>query len=260
MSTTAAADSDPDTPPIGLREQSRRRTMERIRAAAVKLLSEKGFDQVTTREVAQVAKVGEATLFRYVSSKQELLLLVIGNQMDQHIDELFASDAAMATRPGPRDGAFYVARVMDIYHERAEFYLTDPDTVTGYLRYAFSPGSALGAQNVEQGDRVVDLVDSIIREGQAGGALLATVSASVVAWNCQGIYAHEVLRRQVRGWPAETVWERMRERLEVQLLPLVIDRRQENSPAGASEDIAARADADGHEEVIVAGKPKDGRE
>jgi AcrR family transcriptional regulator len=212
-----------ESPPTGLRERARLERFAKIRAAAEQLLREKSFDQITTREVAQLAGVGEATLFRYVSSKHELLLLVIGEKMDRLIEHMDAADAASAAAASkPRDGYYYLQRISAVYNARVDFYLSDPENVTSYLQYGFIAGSQLGAQSVMQGDRVIGLVTSILLEGQAAGVLAKSVDAPTVAQNCHGIYIHEVLRTPVREFAPESLWDRCRVRLDAQLLPLVM--------------------------------------
>lgn len=53
-------------------------TKERLLAAAMKLVSEKGFLGATTREMAQEAGVTELTLFRHFGSKQKLFEELLG--------------------------------------------------------------------------------------------------------------------------------------------------------------------------------------
>lgn len=48
-------------------------TNERIMLAAIDLMSDKGYDQTTTKEIADAAGVNEVTLFRHFGSKQNLL-------------------------------------------------------------------------------------------------------------------------------------------------------------------------------------------
>lgn len=204
---------------LGLRERSRRATLDRIRTAAFELLAERGYDQVTTKEIAERAEVGEATLFRYLNSKHEILLLVIGDKMKHHVDSTINADE-QSSQQQSSSADQYLNRIYAIYDARADFYLSDPENVTSFLQNAFVAGSQLGHQNAVQGDRVRDLVAKIIREGQSSGFLIKSVDADVVAQNCQGIYVHEVLRRAVRGFTHESLGERVRTRLDAQLGPL----------------------------------------
>jgi AcrR family transcriptional regulator len=63
----------PEPTPEGLRERKKRLTREAIFAAADRLFSERGFENVTVAEIADAANISVKTLFTYVSAKEELL-------------------------------------------------------------------------------------------------------------------------------------------------------------------------------------------
>lgn len=189
-----------------------------IRAAAERLFNERGYEHTTTKEVAELAGVGEATLFRYISNKHELLLLVIGERMDMTLQAIEDADKELAASSSTaRD---YVERIYSIFRARAEFYATDPENVTSYLHYGFKAGSQLGALSIAQGDRIIALTTSILDSAREAGHLTAHVSSVIVAQNCNGTYIHEVLRTPARGFRPEDLWGRLHERLQVQIEPL----------------------------------------
>lgn len=67
----------PSTPtPLGRRERNKQAKLDRIVAAAGELFSEHGVEDVTTQQIADQADIGAGTLFLYVKSKGELLLMV----------------------------------------------------------------------------------------------------------------------------------------------------------------------------------------
>lgn len=81
MTTTPKVSTDrnssPAEPrPAGRRERSKHDKRARIHAAAAKLFAERGYSAVTTQDVADEADVAIGTLFRYVTSKPELLTMV----------------------------------------------------------------------------------------------------------------------------------------------------------------------------------------
>jgi AcrR family transcriptional regulator len=204
--------------PVGLRERARLERYQNIRAAAEQLFNERGYEQTTTKEVAERAGVGEATLFRYVSNKHELLLLVIGERMDMTLQAIEDADKGLALKSSTaRD---YVERIYAIFRARAQFYATDPENVTSYLHYGFKAGSQLGAQSIAQGDRIITLITSILDSAGEAGHLTAHVDSGVVAQNCNGTYIHEILRTPARGYRPEDLWEKLHERLRVQIEPL----------------------------------------
>lgn len=212
-----------DTPTVRrlpLREQEKLNKASRIRAAAESLFSEKPFAEVTTKELADRARVGEATLFRYMASKTELLLLVYGDKMEKVLEEIEARDAQLIAARGEKDASFYLERVYAIYEARSKFYREDPENGALYLKEAFQAGSDAGGRSVKQGDWCVRLATATLSEGQHAGVILGSVDARLVAQNCHGIFIHEVDRTPVRGFSPESIWDRVRARLAVQLEPL----------------------------------------
>lgn len=65
-----------ESPPPGRRERNKQAKLERIVSAASRLFAEHGVDEVTTQQIADAADIGAGTLFLYVRTKGELLLLV----------------------------------------------------------------------------------------------------------------------------------------------------------------------------------------
>jgi AcrR family transcriptional regulator len=57
-----------------LRDRQRAQILADIRRAAFRLFVERGYDTVTTEEIASAAGVSPRTFFRYVPAKEELLL------------------------------------------------------------------------------------------------------------------------------------------------------------------------------------------
>ncbi|TFD85186.1 TetR/AcrR family transcriptional regulator [Cryobacterium serini] len=217
MRSLASVETPPGAP-LGLREKARIERYRNIRAAAEQIFNERGYEHATTKEIAELAGVGEATLFRYVTNKHELLLLVIGKRVDleiqgiEDVDKELAADATSAWD--------YIERIYAIYRARARFYTTDPENVTSYLQYGFKAGSQLGAQSITQGDRIIALTAAVLDSAQKAGHLVAQVDTRIVAQNCNGTYTHEVLRTPVREFAPRNLWERLQKRLQVQIEPL----------------------------------------
>lgn len=209
--------------PQGQRDRSKAERAARIRAAAEELLSESNFEDITTKRVAERAGIGEATLFRYIKSKQRLLNVVYGDQMDAMLNATEERDIANTTAtPVPqRKPEWYVDRIYASYQARCEFYLRNPHNATLYLRAGFDPTDDLMPRHLAQGDRTIRLVAAILSEGQRAGMIRTDVDPALVAQNCHGIFIHEVDRTPVRGFLPESIWERVCARLRVQLMPLI---------------------------------------
>lgn len=184
------------------------------------------FDEITTKAVASAAKIGEATLFRYISSKEELLTIVYGDQLDAVLNRIEHDDALSVARHQEEQGtlpaSFYVSRILHAYQLRCDFYLLNPVNAGLYLREGFNPDSSESARHLAQGDRTIRLTTHILREGQANGVIMASVDPGVVAQNCHGTYIHEIDRTPVRNFNPKSIWQRLEPRLNVQLVPLAV--------------------------------------
>ena len=67
--------------PHGRRDRNMHEKLRRIFDAAETLFEERGFEAVTTSQVSERADIGTGTLFRYATSKTELLLLVYNEKL-----------------------------------------------------------------------------------------------------------------------------------------------------------------------------------
>ena len=68
-------------PALNRREQNKQDKLQRILGAAHALFRAKDFAAVTTQEIAQAADIAAGTLFLYVTSKEDLLVLVFKDEM-----------------------------------------------------------------------------------------------------------------------------------------------------------------------------------
>ncbi|WP_404312117.1 TetR/AcrR family transcriptional regulator [Agrococcus terreus] len=212
-------------PEMTARQLGKQRKRDAIQAAAAELMHEKSFDDITMREIAQLAGVGEATLFRYVPNKHDLLHMVFGDELDAVLDRIDEQDAALVAAQGDEPtGTHFVERIRAIYLERSAFYRRNPENASRYLREGFSM-SPLSARNVAQGDRTISMTRRIIEDGQQRGLLDLRADALLVGQNCHAIYMHEIDRTPVRGFDPDRIWDRLGPRLDAQLRPLVLRTR-----------------------------------
>lgn len=202
----------------GLRDRAKAERMRRIRDAAKELFVSNGYEHTTTKQIAEVAEVGEATLFRYVANKRDLLLLVLGEKMDETIAEMVAKDGQLER--STKTAQDFVNRLQTIYQARASFYAKDPENVLSYLQQGLTVGSKLGDESIRQGDQVITLTQKILDQAKEKGHLIQSIDTRIVAQNCNGIYIHEVLRTPVRHFNPVDMATRLHARIAAQIEPL----------------------------------------
>jgi AcrR family transcriptional regulator len=81
---------------LGLRERKKAQTRQTIADTALRLFTERGFDQVTVAEVARQAEVSEATLFNYFRTKEDLLFSRMGEYEVKLVDAVRDRDGAIS--------------------------------------------------------------------------------------------------------------------------------------------------------------------
>jgi len=82
--------------PIGRRERATQDKRERIMTAARELFAEHGVSGVTTQQIADQADVAIGTLYRYASTKAELLIMVQNEKFAAAIDDGLAAASVAA--------------------------------------------------------------------------------------------------------------------------------------------------------------------
>lgn len=92
---------------VGRRERNKQQKLDRITAAARQLFAERGVDEVTTQEIAEMADIGAGTLFLYAKTKGELLLLV---QNSTYVDALARGRSAAENIPDVLDAVMAIVR------------------------------------------------------------------------------------------------------------------------------------------------------
>ena len=114
-------------PGTSLRERNKTAKQERILEAATRLFAEKGYEAVTTAEIAEAAEVGVGTLFRYAGSKAELLVAVMNSRFTEGI-EAGLSEAA--------EGRAMAESIITILRPFVEESMTHPENMLAYEREA----------------------------------------------------------------------------------------------------------------------------
>lgn len=186
----------------GRRERAKTEKRARLVAAARELFSLKGFAASTTSEIAQRADIGAGTLFLYVRSKEELLVLVFEEDMVRVRDEAFASLPPRAT---------LLEEISSVYDALAAFHEQDRALARIYtkeLAHVRDPNRA-GVDAFMEG--LFARSDERIEMAKTRGEIAADVPTRLLSQNLFAIYFSR-LRRDLEAEAALTSPECVGER------------------------------------------------
>lgn len=166
-------------PAEGQRERNKSDKRERLRRAAWDLWCERGFDAVTTREVAQRAGVAAGTLFLYASDKLDLLCLVFHDRL------LAATEKGLATVSAD---APLVEQLLHCFSGLFHMYAEQPALSRVFVQhvpaYAGPNGDRLRAMTYGYLSQLAQLV----AKAQARGEVDPEVEPLTAASNCFWLY------------------------------------------------------------------------
>src|SRR5512147_2317221 len=108
---------------LGQRERNKLEKRNRIKTAVRALIQSKGFDEMTTREIARAADVGLGTLFSYATNKRDLLFLVFNDEQDKLVEAAYRDVA---------EDLPFVEQLVAVFRPFYEFFAGEP-TFARYL-------------------------------------------------------------------------------------------------------------------------------
>lgn len=150
--------------PLSRRARKKERTRREIYTAALALFAERGFDAVSVEQVCQAADVAKATFFLHFPTKSALLF---------EFSRLLAAELGQKLREPGADVASEIARMLDLFSDR---WLENGAVMAAMLREFLRTPEAVMAMPRE-GRELRDVVESLLRRGQASGELRTDVDA-----------------------------------------------------------------------------------
>ena len=166
--------SSPPSRPRTLRERKRQRARDEIYTAALDLLAERPFDEVTVDEICERAEVGRASFFRIYGAKAGLLL---------EFNHRLAEDAREAVAARPDAGA--VERLRVVQRTLVAGWTATGPALREMLRaFLAEAGPALfsAARDTPAHPELLSLVAEIVAEGQRSGELDDRLEPGFLSW------------------------------------------------------------------------------
>jgi len=179
LATARPRSATAPSPPVGRRDRNKREKRNRIVEAARELFSSKGFEATTTAEIAARADVAAGTLFLYVASKEDLLVLVFREEMDRVADEAFATLPA---------GLSLLDELLHVYGALIALHARDPGLARVFVKELMFVGDANRPSVEAFVDGLVDRSAERIERAQRAGAFQPGAPAHAIAENCFRLY------------------------------------------------------------------------
>ncbi len=145
----------------GIREAKKQETREAISAAAMKLFSEKGYEQTSMEDIAREAEVGKATIYGYFKNKQEIFIAFCDEELDRSLEKLQLDK--MDNKPIIEILVGYFALDFLFFENNREF-------ASYFLREMAFPHE-MNETTREHDQRYLEILDSIIRHAQDTGEI-----------------------------------------------------------------------------------------
>ena len=199
--------ADPSGPPTGRRERNKHDKRERILDAATRLFAARGFSAVTTGEIAEAADIGAGTLFRYVHTKAELLLLVINEQLR------LGTDAGLARAVA---GGSATDAILELLAPLARTSLGHPENAVIYQRETlFGADGPNRARAVARVGQLEDAILEILRVCTAGQPVDTRIDLADVAHVVYSTMYMDIVRVGVGRAAADDLPARLRRTVDL---------------------------------------------
>ncbi|GAA2662845.1 TetR family transcriptional regulator [Nonomuraea recticatena] len=184
--TIPAHDNQPDA---GARTRSQRQRRKRIVQAAAALASRGGVEAMQMRTVAERAGVALGTLYRYFPSKMDLVVAVVGEEIDLLESSIERRPPSATTAPG---------RAVDVLMRATRGLMREPELADALIRSLI-----LAEVETPFGDRMAELLLRV-----AGGpdapeehlvltGLLSSVWVQELLEMLRGRRTHEQIQRRI---------------------------------------------------------------
>jgi AcrR family transcriptional regulator len=186
----------PEAPAIGRRERRATETRLKLFRAALKLFTERGFQNVTVEDITEGADVGKGTFFNYFESKDHVLGVMTELQM-AHVRE--AVQAAASGKSSIHSTMHHL--FLGLTKEPGQ----SPDfarTVIG----AFLASDLVREQIEQQMSEGRRLIAGVIAEGQKRGEIDTKLKYDDLALRLQQMLLGTVLLWSLHGEPELKTW------------------------------------------------------
>lgn len=167
-----------------------------ILSAAERVFAQKGYQESTISDVAREAKVSDATIYEYFTSKEDLLFSIPGEMTRKHKEELLTILTYIR-------GA--AAKIRTVIQHYFGFYENHPDYASVAMLILKQNRNFLEKEAYQEVREHAQLILDLIQEGIASGEFRDDINPYLVRAAILGTIEHLVIRRVLLGKPERLV-------------------------------------------------------
>jgi TetR/AcrR family fatty acid metabolism transcriptional regulator len=155
-----------------------------ILSSAIKVFSEKGYNDATISEIAQLADVATGTVYEYFRNKEELLLAIPEERLQHHLAEI--EKAFTLVEPLRKLRRFVK------YH--FNLYLVDRDFLKVWINIIILNRRFYRSRSYESLQQYMRTFEVLVKEGIDDGSFAPDTNVRVFRNLFLGVFTHMVLR------------------------------------------------------------------
>ena len=188
---------------------------DQILQAAERTFAQKGYQEATISDVAREAKVSDATIYEYFTSKEELLFLIPGatarrgKENLEHVLRFIRSSAD---------------KIRAFIYDHLNFYQNHPDYASVSMLILKPNRKFLETEAYKDVQELSRILLQVIKEGMARGEFRSEIDPYLVRSAILGTIEHQVTRQVLLGKPENLVG--------IDRSPYRVDRRRDQGPGG----------------------------
>jgi AcrR family transcriptional regulator len=208
MNPSPARSFEVGAEPLTGRALAKQRTRQRLLAAARKLISERGYEAATVRDIAAAADLSTGAVFASFSDKAELFNEVI-----------LADYVALMERMNALSGAENSTRatLLKLLAAACAFHAQELSLVRAAIGFSWVRDAAAERRGRDGVKLVLSRLEQVLRAGVKSGELSATLDVALIAEMLWDSYIANCRRAIFDGWDLEALRARIASQIEVLL-------------------------------------------
>lgn len=176
---------------MGVRNEQKQATREKVLEAARDLFNETGYDETTIRAIAERAGVSVGSVFTTFASKAE----VLSHVMDSRLGELYAE----FDRVVPFLRGSTADRLCSIFAIHYEFETRRVKLFLAHIAASYSPSQDPGITPYGRNERLNTMIRDVLEDGKARGDVRPDLDADLTIDVLKAAYAWNYRMAACRG-------------------------------------------------------------